>query len=72
LLVNKMEQAVTEKMIRERAYELWVGNGSPEGQSEVNWITAEQEILAANGEAVTSSCLRASGPEGHASARQNS
>ena len=33
-------------MIRERAYELWVGNGSPEGQSEVNWITAEQEILA--------------------------
>jgi hypothetical protein len=46
-MVKKMEQAVTEKMIRERAYELWVGKGSPEGQSEVNWLTAEQEILAA-------------------------
>lgn len=47
LMVNKMEQAVTEKMIRERAYELWVANGSLEGQSEVNWLAAEQEILAA-------------------------
>jgi len=40
-----MEQEVNEK-IRERAYELWVANGSLEGQSEVNWLTAEKEVLA--------------------------
>jgi hypothetical protein len=41
-----MEREVTQR-IRERAYQLWVSNGSLDGQSEVNWLTAEKEVLAA-------------------------
>jgi hypothetical protein len=41
-----MDQDLSNK-IRERAYELWITNGSPEGQSEAHWLTAENEILAA-------------------------
>lgn len=41
-----MDRDVTDK-ICERAYELWVAGGTQEGQSELNWITAEQEVLAA-------------------------
>jgi hypothetical protein len=40
-----MERDVTER-IRERAYELWVANGSPVGESEINWLAAEKEVLA--------------------------
>jgi hypothetical protein len=40
-----MEQNLSER-IRERAYEIWVANGSPEGEAEKHWLTAEKEILA--------------------------
>jgi Protein of unknown function (DUF2934) len=40
-----MERDVTER-IRERAYELWVASGSPQGKSEINWLAAEKEVLA--------------------------
>jgi hypothetical protein len=41
-----MEREVTQR-IRERAYQLWISSGSRDGQSEVNWLTAEKEVLAA-------------------------
>jgi hypothetical protein len=41
----KLEQNLSDR-IRERAYEIWVANGSPEGEAEQNWLTAEEEILA--------------------------
>jgi hypothetical protein len=28
------------------AYEIWVASGSPEGEAERHWLTAEKEILA--------------------------
>ncbi|HEX3893529.1 MAG TPA: DUF2934 domain-containing protein [Terracidiphilus sp.] len=34
--------------IRERAYELWITSGSADGNSEVNWLAAEKEILSTN------------------------
>ena len=40
-----MEQNLSDR-IRERAYEIWVANGSPEGEAEQHWLTAEKEILA--------------------------
>jgi hypothetical protein len=41
-----MEREVTQR-IRERAYQLWISSGSLDGQSEVNWLSAEKEVLAA-------------------------
>jgi Protein of unknown function (DUF2934) len=40
-----MEQNLSDR-IRERAYEIWVANGSPEGEADQHWLTAEKEILA--------------------------
>jgi hypothetical protein len=40
-----MEQNLSDR-IRERAYEIWVASGSPEGEAEQHWLTAEKEILA--------------------------
>jgi hypothetical protein len=34
----------THKVISKRAYELYVKNGCKEGQSERNWLQAEQEL----------------------------
>ena len=34
----------THKDIAKRAYEIYVKNGCKEGQSEQNWLQAEQEI----------------------------
>ena len=45
IMVVEMEREVTEK-IRQRAYEPWVASGSLDGQSEVNWLAAEREVLA--------------------------
>jgi hypothetical protein len=44
-MVVTMDGELVSK-IRERAYERWIANGSPEGQSEANWLIAEAEILA--------------------------
>jgi len=41
-----MEQNVSNR-IRERAYQIWVTSGSPDGDAEQHWLTAEKEILAA-------------------------
>ena len=35
-----------EEAIRERAYHLWIADGSPEGRADVHWLTAQHEILA--------------------------
>ena len=40
-----MEHNLSDR-IRERAYEIWVASGSPEGEAEQHWLTAEKEILA--------------------------
>jgi DUF2934 family protein len=40
-----MEQNLSDR-IRERAYEIWVASGSPQGEAEQHWLTAEKEILA--------------------------
>jgi Protein of unknown function (DUF2934) len=40
-----MDQHLVER-IRERAYQIWVASGSPEGEAQQHWLTAEKEILA--------------------------
>ena len=40
-----MAQHLVER-IRERAYQIWVASGSPEGEAQQHWLTAEKEILA--------------------------
>jgi hypothetical protein len=37
-----------EEAIRERAYHLWIADGSPEGKPDVYWLNAQQQILAAS------------------------
>jgi hypothetical protein len=37
-----------EEFIRERAYHLWVADGQPMGRSDIYWLTAQREILAAS------------------------
>jgi Protein of unknown function (DUF2934) len=32
--------------VRERAYAIWLRQGSPEGQAEQFWLMAEEELLA--------------------------
>jgi hypothetical protein len=42
-----------EEAIRERAYHLWIADGSPEGKPDVYWLNAQQQILAASIESPT-------------------
>lgn len=35
-----------EEAIRERAYQLWIADGQPEGRAEIHWLNAQREILA--------------------------
>ena len=37
-----------EESIRERAYHLWVADGQPLGGSDIYWLNAQREILAAS------------------------
>jgi Protein of unknown function (DUF2934) len=37
-----------ELAIRERAYHLWMAAGSPDGNSDSFWLSAQREILAAS------------------------
>ena len=39
-----------EEVIRERAYHLWIADGSPEGKPDVYWLNAQQQVLAASAE----------------------
>ncbi len=34
-----------EEAIRERAYQLWVADGRPEGNSDNYWLSAQREML---------------------------
>lgn len=34
----------THAEIRERAYQIWVNQGSPEGRAEQHWLAAEREL----------------------------
>ena len=40
-----MDEAWQEK-VRERAYAIWLREGSPDGQAEQFWLMAEEELLA--------------------------
>ena len=40
-----MDEAWREK-VRERAYAIWLREGSPDGQAEQFWLMAEEELLA--------------------------
>lgn len=35
-----------EHEIRERAYHMWLGAGSPVGNSDAFWLAAQREVLA--------------------------
>lgn len=37
-----------EEAIRERAYQLWIADGQPEGKTDVHWLNARHEILTAS------------------------
>jgi len=54
-----MDQNLSDR-IRERAYEIWVASGSPEGEAEQHWLTAEKEILATFAPAVPNATRRTS------------
>jgi hypothetical protein len=43
-----MDEAWRER-VRERAYALWLREGSPDGRAEQFWLMAEEELLAAEG-----------------------
>ena len=34
-----------EEAIRERAYQLWIADGRPEGSSDAYWLNAQHEML---------------------------
>ncbi len=66
-----MEQNLSDR-IRERAYEIWVACGSPEGEAEQHWLTAEKEILATLAPAVSNATRRTARAVGNrAKARTN-
>jgi hypothetical protein len=35
-----------ERLIRERAYQIWVDEGRPEGRADAHWEQAEKEIAS--------------------------
>ena len=35
-----------DEAIRERAYQLWIADGQPEGQADIYWLNAQRELLA--------------------------
>ena len=37
-----------ERLIRERAYEIWASRGCVHGQADQHWLAAEREILTAS------------------------
>jgi len=41
-----------EEAIRERAYQLWIADGQPEGKADIHWLNAQDEILTASVESV--------------------
>ncbi len=41
-----------EEAIRERAYQLWVADGRPEGNPDNYWLNAQREMLAQSADRV--------------------
>ena len=41
-----------EKVIRERAYHLWVESGCEHGNADTHWLEAQREILSVSLEAI--------------------
>ncbi len=37
-----------EEFIRERAYQLWIADGRPDGNADGYWLNAQRELLAAS------------------------
>ena len=42
---SAMRSASIQKLVAERAYELWENHGRPHGYDAIHWRTAEQEIM---------------------------
>jgi hypothetical protein len=38
--------ADSEQLIRERAYQLWMAEGCPEGRADFHWHVAREQVLA--------------------------
>lgn len=38
--------ADSEQLIRERAYQLWLAEGCPEGRADFHWHVAREQVLA--------------------------
>jgi Protein of unknown function (DUF2934) len=34
-----------DEAIRERAYQLWIADGQPDGQADLYWLNAQREVL---------------------------
>ena len=41
-----------EKVIRERAYHLWVESGCEHGNADIHWLEAQREILSVSLETI--------------------
>jgi hypothetical protein len=37
-----------ERATRERAYQLWIEDGCPDGHADVHWLAAQREVLSAS------------------------
>jgi Protein of unknown function (DUF2934) len=37
-----------EKATRERAYQLWIEGGCPDGHADAHWLAAQREVLSAS------------------------
>jgi len=51
-----------EQRVRERAHEIWVREGKPEGRAEDHWALAREEISEAEGIADTLKPIEPEGP----------
>lgn len=37
---------ITDKQIRQRAHQLWIAAGSPDGEDEAHWLQAQAELTS--------------------------
>jgi len=58
-----------EETIRERAYDLWVADGQPEGQADIYWLKAQREILTTSVESSDSNTAAAPSDTGLVAAK---
>jgi hypothetical protein len=53
----------TESRIRDRAYQMWLEDGSPHGKADAYWYKAEQEVLSAEAMDASQVSAREDGPD---------